>query len=302
MHPTNLHYLTKLPDRSQYPAARCAMGDNICMFSKSASSRVESMNKANQLAQQRTAVDILNAVILLIKLEGEYFNWHKQKAWERDNQLLMELGLELMEEAFADVDIRDYMINITKGKTVHKCTVSRMKSTSEYTVTIPTKDTMGSRFGSCTCGKPMKDGVPCRHMVSIVKVSKIEGLSQIQIMPYWLTSAHWRAQYAADVYCRTDVSMNAVKTTSNPGDDLCYCPAWTAGNKKGRPKKNIHQKSVIDLIEESSSNKRKWRRKMFCNICQKLNHTTVDCYKNPANQLQTIGEALESEIQEGAAD
>ena len=70
MHPTNLHYLTKLPDRSQYPAARCAMGDNTCMFSKSASSGVESMNKANQLAQQRTAVDVLNAVILLIKLEG----------------------------------------------------------------------------------------------------------------------------------------------------------------------------------------------------------------------------------------
>ncbi len=44
MHPTNLHYLTKLPDRSQYPAVRCAMGDNICMFSKSALSGVESMN------------------------------------------------------------------------------------------------------------------------------------------------------------------------------------------------------------------------------------------------------------------
>ncbi len=130
MHPTDLHYLTKLPDRSQYPAARCAMGDNICMFSKSASSGVESMNKANLLARQRAAVDILNAVILLIKLEGERFNWHKQKAWDRDNQYLTELGLELMEEAFADVHIRDYMINITKAKTVHKCTVSRMKSTS----------------------------------------------------------------------------------------------------------------------------------------------------------------------------
>jgi hypothetical protein len=177
MHPTNLHYLTKLPDRSQYPAARCAMGNNICMFSKSALSGVESMNKTNQLAQQRTSVDILNAVILLIKLEGERFNWDKQKAWERDNYLLMELGLELIEEAFVDVDIRDYMINIMKGKTVHKCTMSKMKSTSEYTVTIPMKDTMGSRFGSCTCGKPTNDGVPCKHMVAIVKTSKIKGLS-----------------------------------------------------------------------------------------------------------------------------
>jgi hypothetical protein len=155
-------------------------------------------------------------VILLIKLEGEQFNWHKQKAWEKDNQLLTELGLELTEEAFADLDIRAYMINITKGNPVHKCTVSRMKSTSEYTVTIPTKDTMGSRFGSCTCGKPTKDGVPCKRMVAIVKVSKIEGLSQIQIMPYWLTSDHWRAQYAADVYCRTDVLMNARQNNLKP--------------------------------------------------------------------------------------
>ncbi len=41
---------------------------------------------------------------------------------------------------------------------------------------------------------------------------------------------------------------------------------------------------------------------MFCNICQKFNHTTDDCFKNPANQLQTIGEAMESEAQEGDAD
>jgi hypothetical protein len=108
-----------------------------------------------------------------------------------------------------------------------------MKSTNEYTVSIPTKNTMGSRFGLCTCGKPTKDGVPCKHMVAIGKASKIEGLSRIQIMLYWLTSAHWGAQYAADVNCRTDVLMNAVKATSNHEDDLCYCPAWTSGNKKG---------------------------------------------------------------------
>jgi hypothetical protein len=86
------------------------------MFSKSASSGVESMNKANQLAQQRTAVDVLNAVILLIKLEGECFNWYKQKAWERDNQLLTEQGLALMEEAFVDVDIREFWINVTQRR------------------------------------------------------------------------------------------------------------------------------------------------------------------------------------------
>jgi hypothetical protein len=126
MHPTNRHYLTKLPDSSQYPGARCAMGNNICMYSKSALSGVESMNKANQHDQQKTAVDILNTVILLIKLEGECFNCYKQKAWERDDQLLTEQGLELMEEAFANIDIREFRINITKEDTLHKCTVSKI--------------------------------------------------------------------------------------------------------------------------------------------------------------------------------
>jgi hypothetical protein len=41
---------------------------------------------------------------------------------------------------------------------------------------------------------------------------------------------------------------------------------------------------------------------MFCNICQKFNHTTEDCFKNPVNQLHTIGEAMKSEAQEGGAD
>ena len=121
MYLADRHYLKKLDDECQYPAARCTMGGNICMFGKSASSGVESINGANQLARQRTAVDILNAVILLLKPE----------------------------------------------------------------VTIPSKGLFGSRFGTCTCGKPAKDGVPCKQMMVVVKSISIEGLSRIQIMPYW---------------------------------------------------------------------------------------------------------------------
>ena len=45
LHPTDYHYLTVLPDD--------AMGENICMFGKSASSGVELMNNANHLACQK---------------------------------------------------------------------------------------------------------------------------------------------------------------------------------------------------------------------------------------------------------
>jgi hypothetical protein len=64
---------------------------------------------------------------------------------------------------------------------------------------IPATGTFESRFGTCNCGKPAKNSVPCEHMVAVVKSSMIGGLSRIQIMPYWWTTAHWRTQYAVDV-------------------------------------------------------------------------------------------------------
>ena len=95
---------------------------------KSASSGVESMHRANSVARERTAVDVLNAVILLIKLEGLRFDFYKQKAWSRE-EYLTNRGMDLMEEAFRDVSVRDYRINITKCNTFHRITVSHMTST-----------------------------------------------------------------------------------------------------------------------------------------------------------------------------
>ncbi len=148
------------------------------------------MNRANNLARQRTAVDILSALILLIKLKGSRFDYYKQKAWERD-EILTSRGLELMEEAFWDVNQMEWMINIVKCENFHRITVSRMTSTNEYKVINLVEETIGPQFGTCTCGKPKEDGVPCRHMVVIEMFSKIEGFTRTHIMPYWWTTAHW---------------------------------------------------------------------------------------------------------------
>jgi hypothetical protein len=64
-----LCYLSSVPDTQQFPAARCAMGDDICMHQRTASSAVESMNRANERVRDRTAVDPINSLILLIKLD-----------------------------------------------------------------------------------------------------------------------------------------------------------------------------------------------------------------------------------------
>ena len=288
MHPTSLKYLTKLDDNKQYPAARCAMGDNVCMYSKSASSGVESMNRANSVAKDRTAVDVLNAMILLIKLERSRFDFYKQKAWSRQD-VLTPRGVDLMEEAFKDVHPREYRLTITNCETFHRITVSRMTSTNEYTVIIPVDEYKGSRFGSCTCGKPQTDGVPCRHMVVVAKSSKIDGLTRIHVMPYWWTTAHWQDQYAQEVTYLSDISLNMVKTSTQADDRLRYCPAWITAKKKGRPKADVREKSVMDIIEESAKKKKRSRRnKLFCNICFKHNHNTVDCFNNTANKQNAL--------------
>ena len=67
----------------------------------------------------------------------------------------------------------------------------------------------------------------------------------------------------------------------NQEDDIKYCPEWVSANKVGRPKKNIERApGVIDRIVVSA---KKRKRKMFCTICNKFNHNTIDCYQNPMN-------------------
>jgi hypothetical protein len=124
-------------------------------------------------------------------------------------------------------------------------------------------------------------------MVVLVK-SYGNGLTRIGIMPYWLTTAHWRVQYPEDLYCRTEITMKAIQATSTPEDDLRFCPSWSAANKKGRPKKNERIKSVMDHIEEAATKKRKRRVKYFCKICHKFNHNTQDCWKNPENKATNM--------------
>ena len=170
-------------------------------------------------------------------------------------------------------------------------------NSKNYTVRLPKEERLGSRFGTCTCGKPAKDGIPCQHMVVLVK--SFHGLTRIGIMPYWFTTAHWRAQYPENLYCRTDFSMKSVQAMSNPEDDIRFCPSWSVAKKKGRPKKNKRIKSVMDHIEESANKKKRKRRvRYFCKICQKFNQNTQDCWKNP-NTTQgsaDVGDGGEGEI------
>jgi hypothetical protein len=86
-----------------------------------------------------------------------------------------------------------------------------------------------------------------------------------------------------DIYCPTDISLNTVKSMTNPDDCLWYCPSWAVARKKGWPKAGVCEKSVVDHIKESAKKKQSRRTKFYCRICHKFDHNIADCFQNPAN-------------------
>jgi len=141
-----------------------------------------------------------------------------------------------------------------------------------------------SMFGRCTCGVPKRDGVPCIHMAVLVLAGDLPEpmLTQVSIMPYWLTTAHWRQQYPQDLLCLGSLSIKGVMGFYQPDATIRYGPEWAAPRKAGRPKGDNRVMSVVDHIENSAK-KRKRQRKLFCSICNKFNHNTDDCYQNQKN-------------------
>jgi hypothetical protein len=48
MFPTDCHYRFNIVEEMQFPAARCAQGNLVCMYGKTAYSGVEAMNMVNE--------------------------------------------------------------------------------------------------------------------------------------------------------------------------------------------------------------------------------------------------------------
>jgi hypothetical protein len=310
LHPTDQHSLTKIDKTKQYAAAPCAMGPGICLYGMSESSGVESMNRANKpLVRMKPAVDILNASILLLRVKGGQFNSGKEKAWNWD-QSLTPKGMDIMRDVFDSVRLIKFRLSMQEDETHHIGLVRKnLITATEYQVRIPKVAYLESYFGTCTCGIPAKEGVPCKHMVVIVKSSAIPGLTRMGIMPYFWSTEQWKHQYPIEVMCNTNVTMAQVKLNTTLKDDrLRYCPDWSIGKKPGRPKKNDKHKTVMDHIQTSSLKKRKRQKKMYCKICKKWNHTTEQCWKNPTNRslesllnrgLKAAGEGEEGLDQDG---
>jgi len=131
MHAKDIQYLNNLEDPEQSPASRCAQGPGIYMYHRSTSAAVESMNAANKKMRAKTAVDPLNACLLLMKLECKRFNKQRAKAWSSDC-FLMPRGTVKYEEVFKCINALDFTITIVSQNKSYECTECRNMTSSRH--------------------------------------------------------------------------------------------------------------------------------------------------------------------------
>ncbi len=98
-----LKYLNAVDDAAQYPGARVDVVGHIIMYQHSDSLAVESMNRANKAARDRTAVDVVCATKPLLSLSAERYHEKKGMAWKWQGHLTL-YGERLQNAAFENLN------------------------------------------------------------------------------------------------------------------------------------------------------------------------------------------------------
>jgi hypothetical protein len=214
-----LAYVNSVNDHQQYLVARVAFGtrvhgESIYMYQRSSSSAAESMNAANKLVRDPMAVDPIDALILLLKLEAKRCADNKEQAWQW-TEVLTPHAQKLCNNLFMSINPWDYTISIESKEIKYECTVLSNKTSNTYYCWFPcTYDDDNSVFGGCLCGVANTEGIPCNHMCVVVKSYRIEGLNETNIMPIRWHNSHWRRQYPVDSVVWSTVGIESLRNAA----------------------------------------------------------------------------------------
>ncbi len=117
----------------------------------------------------KTAVDLLNACILLLRMECKCFVKQRRLASDTDTELICR-GRVGFAEVFSNISAYDFSINVSEDRYGYQCTVVRnvQKNRVGGKVILLKEPLRGSYFGKCTCGVNTRDAVPCKHMAAVV--------------------------------------------------------------------------------------------------------------------------------------
>jgi hypothetical protein len=312
----DIDYLELVPDHEQYPAARLELAENSVMYQRSSSQIVEAMNNANKRMRVRSGVDLVNATLLLLSMESERYDRQRTCAMNCGTMLtpkgnaLRSSVLENLKE-FDD----DFGLAVKKEESQYNVCV-RGKNTGVHDLDIVGEpDYYGVYEHSCTCGVVEKDGVPCVHVMALVKSKSLPFLTAMNVMPFYWTTKQWRVQFDYGVYehsctcgvvekdgvpCvhvmalvkskslpfltptnvmpfywttkqwrvqfdETNNSVNSATITREyltmkyePDESLQYMPDFVVKRKRGRPKKTVRIKSAL---EKALAKKKKVKKK-----------------------------------------
>ena len=163
----------------------------------------------------------------------DQFKRNQELAWKCKTHLTPH-GTKLRDEIFLDVDYTKYNISVSTRTDRVNVKIAYIGKIEQECYFL-TEDVMGSFFGGCNCGAPYVHGIPCHHMIAVVKSSKVEGLTPTNAMPCWWTTKMWQKQYPKKL-SYSNISMNTLKSNHQPNASLRYCPPYAAPSKAGRPK------------------------------------------------------------------
>jgi hypothetical protein len=237
-------YLGSVLDIEQYPAARCAMGKEVKMYGRSASSGVEAMNAVNMGIHERCCVCLVNATILLLKMEADRFARMKESAWAHEGVVLTPHGRQLADEIYKEVPNHcDYTIQKAEYELYDEFKVRGNHMVSQNQMVKVMKEVYRGHWAtSCTCGVPQMMCVPCRYIDAVAKSGKSEGLNLVTAMPYFWSTRWWRTQFPQEEAIRCNIDVEYLKETHEPDNSIRYCPDAVGVRKKGRPKKKGSRK------------------------------------------------------------
>lgn len=263
MKQTDIDYLELVPDHEQYPAARLELYEHCAMYQRSSSQMVEAMNNANKQMRVRSGVDLVNATLLLLQMESERYERQRTYAMNCETRLtpkgnyLRSAVWKQMKE-FDD----DFTVVVQEEESQYNCCV-RGKKTGKYEIDIVSEPCQyGCYEHSCSCGTPEKDGVPCVHVMALVKSKVLPFLTPTNVMPYYWTTKMWRVQFDENGGVNSaPITREYLTVKYEPDESLRYMPDFVAKRKRGRPKKNKRIKSALELALLSKKKKKEKKRR-----------------------------------------
>ena len=189
------------------------------------------MNKANKSARARTAVDVICATKLLVSMSSKRYHEKKEKTWKWQGELTL-YNEKLRNETFDNINYCNYNIKITKCESK----LTKRGHGHKERRCLFKKNVVGTVFRGCSCGIPYTDGIPCHHMVAVVKLSRIEGLTATESMPIWWSTVCWCNQYPANTTVTCNFDMDMLRTFPEDAAMRYHCPPYTAPRKAGHHK------------------------------------------------------------------